>query len=103
MGLFGRKHKNQPKNRFNKITFSQFLDKDLDIYRSVLFIPPMDSDTFENYLVEYLLDDPECDYVQVMSWSGPQSRTQLLFDILMKYSPRFQKEWKTRCKNLEKC
>lgn len=53
--------------------------------------PPMSSVEFENFLIKYLLKDKFC---TVLPLSDAQTRTQLLHDILVKYSEEYEKEYK---------
>jgi len=61
--------------------------------------PPMDTDTFEKYLVYYLLPRPN--YIS-LSISEPQARSQVLHSILMHHSKEYQEEYEKHRKNLKK-
>jgi len=51
--------------------------------------PPMTFEEFEQFLLMYLLPN----YQIIMPLSEDQCRTQMLFDLLTKYSKTFEKEW----------
>lgn len=75
--------KNEP------ITFTEWLE---DNKEYGILPPPMELEQFEKFLIQYLFDkEPQI----VMPISEKQARTEILFDILSKYSKKFRKEWKT--------
>lgn len=51
--------------------------------------PPMDSQTALNFLFEYLGLPPDS-----ISESVEQTNTYIVFEILLKHSPKFRKEYK---------
>lgn len=78
--------KNEP------ITFTEWLEENK---KYGILSPPMELEQFEKFLVQYLFDkEPQI----VMPVSEKQARTEILFDILSKYSKKFEKEWKTYLK-----
>lgn len=82
--------KNEP------ITFTEWLE---DNKKYGILPPPMELEQFEKFLTQYLFDkEPQI----VMPVNEKQARTEILFDILSKYSKKFGKEWKTYLKKSEK-
>ena len=53
--------------------------------------PPMDAQLAINFLTDYLLGE---DWYVAMSESQQQVNTAIVFEILLKYSKEFRKEWK---------
>lgn len=68
--------------------FYDWLEKqDVDYYG--LCPPPMDAQTAVDILQDYLLGE---DWYCVLPLGAPQVNTEIVFDILNKYSKRFRKE-----------
>lgn len=75
----------------NKKTITEWLDEQPDYG---LCDPPMDAQMALDYLFDYLDISPV-----TISQSTEQCNTEIVYDILMQYSPKFRreiKEWRAR-------
>lgn len=82
----------EDKNKPYNTTFTEWLE---DNKKYGILPPPMELEQFEKFLLQYLFDkEPQI----VMPVNEKQARTEILFDILTKYSKKFGKEWKTYLK-----
>ena len=63
--------------------------KQQDVEHYGLCPPPMDAQTAVDILCEYLLGE---DWYCTLSLGSPQVNTEIVYDILNKYSHRFRKE-----------
>ena len=54
-----------------------------------IFCPPMSNSTFIAYIMDYLLGE---NWFSVNPVNGEQLNTEILFEVLEKYSKRYRKE-----------
>ena len=66
------------------------------INKGNIFPPPLEPQMAIGFLKEYLLGE---DWYTVNPISQEQINTEIVFEILFKYSKRFKKEYKTMKKN----
>lgn len=74
------------------MNFTEWLDTNKD--GSNMCPPPMSTDEFERFLIEYLLDTKDSKYYIVSPLPDSQARTQILHDILLRYSKKYEKEYR---------
>jgi hypothetical protein len=77
-------------------TFTEWLKNDSK--PCGVFNPPLEAQKAINFLKDYLLAE---DWYSVNPVSAEQINTEIVFEILCKYSRKFRKEWKKYKKNQE--
>ena len=74
--------------------FTEWLENDAE--DCGIMTPPMDAQLAVNMLTDYLLGEDW--YSTSGVTSTVQINTEIVFEILMKHSRKFRKEWKRYCK-----
>ena len=79
-------------------TFTEWLDNDAEEC-GICFSPPMDSQLAVDFLQRYLLGE---DWYSMVPQSQDQINTEIVYYILLKYSPKFRKEFRKYIKQQKK-